>query len=91
MKAMLPWVCCMALAPNVFAVTGLEAYYQADYTQAATLFQAKASLAPIEDYYLGRMYLYGYGVLKSNALAVQSFRRAAEKRFITCAIIIDKN
>lgn len=90
MKAMLPWVCCMALAPNVFAVTGLEAYYQADYTQAATLFQAKASLAPIEDYYLGRMYLYGYGVLKSNALAVQSFRRAAEKGLLPAQLLLAK-
>lgn len=90
MKAVLSWFCCLAVTTQVCAMTGLEAYYQADYKQAATLLKSKANLTALEEYYMGRMYLYGYGVLKSNTLADQSFKRAADKGSLLAQLLLAK-
>ncbi|PJD92749.1 MAG: endopeptidase IV [Legionella sp.] len=89
-KVIIPWFCLAALTHGAFALTGTEAYRQEDYANAAVLFKAKAKLDPIEDYYLGRMYLYGYGVLKSNTLAQQSFKAAAEKGVLPAQLLMAK-
>lgn len=90
MKAMLSWVCGVAFTTNVCAMTGLEAYYQGDFAQAAALLKDKSNLSSQEEYYMGRMYLYGYGVLKSNALANQAFKRAAEKGSVPAQLLLAK-
>lgn len=90
MRTMLSWVCGLTLATNVYALTGLEAYYQGDFKQAAALLKAKPNLTASEEYYLGRMYLYGYGLLRSNALANQSFKRAAEKGSVPAQLLLGK-
>lgn len=90
MKAVLSWVCCMAVTTQLFAMTGLEAYYQADYKQAATLLKAKSNLSAVEEYDMGRMYLYGYGVLRSATLAYQSFQRAADKGSLPAQLLLAK-
>jgi enhanced entry protein EnhC len=89
-KTMLAWACGMAFTTNVCAITGLEAYYQGDFAQAAALLKDKTNLTAQEEYYMGRMYLYGYGVLKSNALANQAFKRAAEKGSLPAQLLLAK-
>src|SRR3990167_10635342 len=37
---------------------------------------------PISDFYLGKLRLYGYGLLKSNPLAVEYFTEAAKKGYL---------
>jgi len=90
MKAVLSWVCCLAVTTQVCAMTGLEAYYQADYKQAATLLKTKPNLSAVEEYFMGRMYLYGYGVLRSATLAYQSFQRAADKGSLPAQLLLAK-
>lgn len=90
MRTMLTWICGLAFSANVLAMTGLEAYYQGDFKQAAALLKAKSTLTATEEYYLGRMYLYGYGVLRSNALANQSFKRAADKGSVPAQLLMAK-
>lgn len=90
MKAVLSWFCGLAITSQVCALTGLEAYYRGDYTQAAALLKSKATLTAVEEYDMGRMYLYGYGVLKSNVLAQQSFKRAADKGSIPAQLLLAK-
>ena len=90
MRTMLSWVCGLSLATNVSAMTGLEAYYQGDFKQAAALLKAKPSLTATEEYYMGRMYLYGYGVLRSNTIANQFFKRAADKGSIPAQLLLAK-
>lgn len=90
MRTMLSWICGLAFTSNVWALTGLEAYYQGDFKQAAALLKAKPTLTVSEEYYLGRMYLYGYGVLRSNTLANQSFKRAAEKGSASAQLLLAK-
>ena len=90
MKRVIPWICALAVSTHVYALTGLEAYYQGDFNQAAALLKAKSKLTSQEEYYLGRMYLYGYGVLKSNSLATQYFLHAAEKDSVPAQLLLAK-
>lgn len=90
MKAVLSWFCGLAITSQIYAMTGLEAYSRGDYTQAVALLKGKANLTAAEEYDMGRMYLYGYGVLKSNVLAQQSFKRAAEKGSVPAQILLAK-
>ena len=90
MKTVVSWVCGMAFTTSVCAMTGLEAYYQGDFARAAALLKDKPNLSSLEEYYMGRMYLYGYGILKSNTLANQSFKRSAEKGSVQAQILLAK-
>ncbi len=89
-KVIIPWFCLAAVTHSAFALTGVEAYRQEDYANAAMLLKAKPKLDSIEDYYLGRMYLHGYGVLKSNALARQAFKSAADKGDLPAQLLMAK-
>lgn len=90
MKAALSWLCCLMVTSQTYALTGLEAYHQADYKQAASLLKAKPTLTALEEYAMGRMYLYGYGLLRSNILAYQSFQRAADKGSLPAQLLLAK-
>ena len=87
MKTVLSWVCGVAFTTNVCAMTGLEAYYQGDFARAAALLKDKSNRTALEEYYMGRMYLYGYGILKSNTLANQAFKNAAEKGSVSAQLL----
>ena len=90
MKAMIPWFCLAAITQTTFAQTGIEAYRQGDYVAAAAALQAKTTHDPVEEYYLGRMYLYGYGVLKSTPSAIRSLKLAAEKGFLDAQLMLGR-
>ena len=83
MKSFIPW-CCLIAATNIqvaFANEGFDAYRQGHYEKAVTHLEANRKDA-YADYYLGRMRLYGYGLLKDNTLAMRYFKQAAEKGFL---------
>jgi enhanced entry protein EnhC len=84
MKSSLPWVCVLAMAHmgQVFAQNGLDLYREGDYIEAAKALRQTPSSDPIADYYMGRMSLYGYGLLKNNQLAFRYFKQSAERGFL---------
>lgn len=84
MKSLIPWFCLAATASTnlVFASNGVDAYRQGDYIQAIANFTNNNSKDPIVDYYMGRIRLYGYGLLKNNVSALRYFQQAGEKGFL---------
>ena len=59
---------------------GLVDYRQGDYFQAAQiLMKANQVNNAFSDYYMGKMRLYGFGLLKNNTLALRYLTRAAEQ------------
>lgn len=84
MKSSLPWFC-LVVASNAsvaYADDGLDAYREGNYTKAATQLKDQSGKDPVNDYYMGRMRLYGYGQLKNNTLAIRHFKQAAEHGFL---------
>ena len=84
MKLLKPWVCLLATAGATVAYSnsnGLDAYREGHYFQAGEKLNGASNGDPMVDYYLGRMRLYGYGVLKNNVLALRYFKQAAERGF----------
>ena len=81
MKSMVSWFCLAAIANAnmAFADDGLDAYRLGQYNKAAGLLTKASSRSPVADYYMARMYLYGYGQIKNNALAIRYFKQAADK------------
>ncbi|MCR9191982.1 MAG: sel1 repeat family protein [Gammaproteobacteria bacterium] len=90
MKKTILWCCLAIFMQETYASTGVEAYRQDDYVKAAALFKAAPKLDAIESYYLGRMYLYGYGVLKSNMLASKYIHTAAEEGILPAQLLMAK-
>ncbi len=84
MKSSLPWFCLIAVANAgvVNADDALDAYREGNYTQAANLLKDTSGKDPVNDYYMGRMRLYGYGQLKNNTQAIRHFTQAAEHGFL---------
>lgn len=69
----------MFVTTTIYADNALELYRQGDYIRAQTeLLKGDYSKNPLANYYLGRMYLYGYGHIKNNNLALKYFERSAE-------------
>ncbi len=100
MKSIVPLFCFVGLsAAGASAVcSGLDAYRNGDYVQAAKQLMADNKLDPVASYYLGRMQLYGYGILKDNQRALNSFRMSAEKGFLPAqnfmarySLLVDKD
>ena len=75
------WICLMLIAQNNLALAdeGLDAYREGHYKLAAQKMISSKALDPVMQYYLGRMYLYGYGQEKNNQLAIKNIETAAEK------------
>jgi len=100
MKSITPWLCLMTAitTPLAYANTGLDAYRSGHYIQASDdLIKASKQGAVGEDY-MGRMYLYGYGVLKNNQRALHNLRESAARGYLPAqkmvaryALIQDKN
>ena len=84
MKSPMPWFCLLAAASPclVFANTGVDAYRQGDYIQAAQQMTSSAAKDPVMDYYMGRMRLYGYGQLKNDTQAMRYFQQSADRGFL---------
>lgn len=79
MKSLMPWVCVVAAANITCAnASSIDDYRQGKYMQAAQGFNTNERNSAVGNYYLGKMYLYGYGVLKNNDLAIEYFEKAGE-------------
>ena len=93
MKLLKPWVCLLATAGATVAYSnsnGLDAYREGHYFQAGEKLNGASNGDPMVDYYLGRMRLYGYGVLKNNVLALRYFKQAAERGFLPAQRVMAK-
>lgn len=84
MKSLTPWLCIIATA-NVslaFAESGIDAYRQGNFSMAASILSQKDRQSPVANYYLGQMYLYGYGQLKNDNLALRYFKKSAQDGYL---------
>ncbi|CAM2883439.1 tetratricopeptide repeat protein [Legionella worsleiensis] len=92
MKSLVPWMCLVVASAtqNAFADDGFNAYRLGDYSKAAEPLISKAGQDAVADYYLGRLYLYGYGQLKNNDLAMRYFTKSAEKGYLPAVQLMAK-
>lgn len=94
MKSLLPWFCLVAAAgsQSLYAVNGIGQpeegmidYRQGEYFQAAQHLmklnqgQLDQHTNSLINYYLGRMSLYGYGMLKNNDFALRYLTKAGDQ------------
>jgi enhanced entry protein EnhC len=88
-RAITPWLCLIAAmnTPLAYASTGIHAYRSGHYIQASEDLMHASPSAVGEDY-MGRMYLYGYGVLKNNQRALQSLRASAARGYLPAQKIV---
>ncbi len=92
MKSLVPWmyVVLASASQTIFASDDFHAYRLGQYKKAAAPLLAKTGSSAIADYYLGRMYLYGYGELKNNVVAMRYFQNAATKGYLPAIIVMAK-
>ncbi|MCC5792327.1 MAG: sel1 repeat family protein [Legionellaceae bacterium] len=88
----------MASMTLVQAQSGLDAYRLGQYDQAATELTIQSGKDPMADYYIGRMQLYGYGLLKNTDNALARIQEAAKRGYTPAqqfmaryALSIEKN
>lgn len=92
MKLLKPWIYLLAASASqvAFGEDALGAYRLGEYRQATAALAASKDKSGVADYYLGRLYLYGYGNLKNNNLALRFFATAAEKGYLPAQQVIAK-
>lgn len=92
MKSLVPWICLLAATASqqIFAEDDFKAYRLGNYNNAAGPLINKQEKDALANYYLGRMYLYGYGQLKNNNLALRYFTKAAEKGYLPAILVMAK-
>ena len=92
MKSLVPWVCLIAASASqqALADNDFNAYRLGKYNNAAEPLLNKSGKDPVADYYLGRLYLYGYGQLKNNDIAMRYFLQSAEKGYLPSIQLIAK-
>lgn len=85
MKAISSFVCLAMVTSTSMAfdlTDGVDAYRLGEYVKASGVFQDSPRHDPVEEYYLGRMRLYGYGMLKNDATAIKHFTQSAERGYL---------
>lgn len=92
MKSLVSWMCLFAASASqqVFADVEFKNYRLGNYHAAAESLMKRTDSDPVADYYLGRMYLYGYGQLKNKNLAMRYFDKAAAKGFLPAVHVMAK-
>jgi len=90
MRSITPWFCLITAvsAPLAYASTGIEAYRSGHYIQASDDLMNVSKQGAVGEDYMGRMYLYGYGVLKNNQRALQSLRESASRGYLPAQKIV---
>lgn len=91
MKSLVPWVCLLAATAGqqVFA-DDFSAYRLGQYNKAITPLMNQTGKNAVADYYLGQIYLYGYGQLKNTKLAMRYFTKSAQKGYLPAVQILAK-
>lgn len=83
MKSIVSWICFFAASASCQAADNdFHAYRLGNYNNAVGPLLSKAGKDAVADYYLGRIYLYGYGQLKNTDLALRYFLTSAEKGYL---------
>ncbi|TAL59685.1 MAG: endopeptidase IV [Legionella sp.] len=91
MKSLIPWMCLvMATSQQVFADDDYHAYRMGNYNKASEPLWNMSGKDPVADYYLGRLFLYGYGHLKNNELAIRYFTKSADKGYLPAVQLMAK-
>ncbi|MBI2787025.1 MAG: SEL1-like repeat protein [Legionella longbeachae] len=91
MKSLVPWVCLFVASAGQHAFADdFSAYRLGNYNKAIEPLMTQSGKNAVADYYLGRIYLYGYGQLKNNQLAVRYFTQAAQKGYLPAIQLIAK-
>lgn len=99
MKSLVPWVCLVVASAGqqVFA-DDFSAYRLGNYNKAIEPLLNQSGKNGVADYYLGRIYLQGYGQLKNSQLAIRYFTQSAQKGYLPAiqfmaryALLHDKN
>ncbi|MFI4963078.1 MAG: endopeptidase IV, partial [Legionellales bacterium] len=92
MKSLVPWMCLLvaSVSQQVGAEDTFQAYRLGDYTKAAEPLLSQTGKDVVADYYLGTMYLYGYGQLKNTSLALRYFTKSADKGYLPAIMILAK-
>ncbi|QLZ70045.1 endopeptidase IV (plasmid) [Legionella sp. PC1000] len=91
MKSLVPWVCLFVASAgqNVFA-DDFSAYRLGNYNKAIEPLMSQSGKNAVADYYLGRIYLYGYGQLKNSLLAIRYFTQSAQKGYLPAIQLMAK-
>jgi enhanced entry protein EnhC len=83
MKSLVPGVCLFVATAGQYAFADdFSAYRLGNYNRAIEPLINQSGKNAIADYYLGRIYLYGYGQLKNNQLAIRYFTQSAAKGYL---------
>lgn len=84
MKSLVPWVCLFVASASqqVMADNDFSDYRLGRYSNAIGPLMSKTGKDAVADYYLGRLYLYGYGQLKNTDLAMRYFTKSAEQGYL---------
>jgi enhanced entry protein EnhC len=91
MKSLVPWVCLLAAtASQQVCSEDFSAYRLGHYNKAIEPLMTQTGKNAIADYYLGRIYLYGYGQLKNTQLAMRYFTQSAQKGYLPSILILAK-
>lgn len=92
MKSLVPMLCFFVVTASqqVVAQDNFHAYRMGDYKQAAEPLLSQADKDAVADYYLGRMYLYGYGQLKNTSSALRYFNKSAQKGYLPAVLMMAK-
>jgi len=92
MKKLVPWMCLLvaSVTQQAFADDDFRSYRLGNYNKAAEPLIHKTGKDPVADYYLGRLFLYGYGSLKNNNLAIRYFSKSAEKGYLPAVQLMAK-
>jgi len=101
MKSLVPWICLIAASASqqLFADDEFNAYRLGNYNKAAESLINKPEKDAVANYYLGRLYLYGYGQLKylygygqlkNTRLAMRYFLKSAEQGYLPAIQLMAK-
>ncbi|RUR07952.1 SEL1-like repeat protein [Legionella sp. km772] len=92
MKSLIPWICFFAASASqqALADNDFDAYRLGNYNKALEPLISKTGKDAVADYYLGRVYLYGYGQLKNTDLAMRYFLKSAEKGYLPAVQLMAK-
>lgn len=92
MKSLVPWICFFVASASqqAFADNEFNAYRLGNYNKAAEPLISKTGKDAVADYYLGRLFLYGYGQLKNTDLAMRYFMKSAEKGYLPAVQLMAK-
>lgn len=92
MKSLVSWIFVFAASASYQAVADndFNAYRLGNYNNAVEPLMSKAGKDAVADYYLGRVYLYGYGQLKNTDLAMRYFLKSAEKGYLPAVQLMAK-